>query len=319
MQLFSNILVGVDPARYDPLDSSGQKPSVAEPVHWGIRLARANSARLLFFAASNVGEEALVPLAEEDRAQVLENLSEGGSKVLGALVKEARQEGVEAQSKFVPGKGWLEIIRQVLRDRHDLVVVGTRDLTKLGHIFFGNTSMKVLRRCPCPVLVARPPAKASGSLNILVATSLRPLSEQALRLSVGLAGQLNANLHVLHVVEYQLHDVCNIGLPDAKQEQYRRKIQAQAEQALQAQLEAVDSRALGGRLHVHLAGDIGLPDVAIQHFIEAHQIHLLIMGTITRGGIRGIMIGDTAERLLHKVSCSVLAVKPPDFICPVDA
>jgi universal stress protein E len=37
-----------------------------------------------------------------------------------------------------------------------------------------------------------------------------------------------------------------------------------------------------------------------------------------KGGIRGIMIGDTAERLLREVGCSVLAVKPPDFVCPVE-
>jgi hypothetical protein len=29
------------------------------------------------------------------------------------------------------------------------------------------------------------------------------------------------------------------------------------------------------------------------------------------------MIGNTAERLLPEVRCSVLAVKPPDFICPI--
>jgi universal stress protein E len=69
-----------------------------------------------------------------------------------------------------------------------------------------------------------------------------------------------------------------------------------------------------------LAGSVGtgVPDVAIQHFIQLNQIHLLVMGTIGRGGIPGIMIGNTAERLLPEVQCSVLAVKPPDFVCPVE-
>jgi len=63
---------------------------------------------------------------------------------------------------------------------------------------------------------------------------------------------------------------------------------------------------------------VSLPDIAIQHYIEVHNIHLLVMGTIGRGGIRGIMIGNTAERLLPEVHCSVLAVKPPDFVCPIE-
>jgi universal stress protein E len=41
------------------------------------------------------------------------------------------------------------------------------------------------------------------------------------------------------------------------------------------------------------------------------------MGTIGRGGMQGIMIGNTAERLLPEIQCSLLAVKPPDFVCPI--
>jgi universal stress protein E len=254
--------------------------------------------------------------------------------VLEALVLQARQRGVEAQGRLVPGDGWLEIIRQVLRGKHDLVVVGKRDVTELRRMLFGNTSMKLLRRCPCPVLVTKPPTFASGvlganvrrgpapdvsPLNILVATDLKPTSLDALRLGIGLARQMNARLHVLHVVEYQLDEVCNIGLPDAKQADYRSKVLAGAQERLHAHLEKTDYQTLGSRIEVHLGGDVGLPDVAIQHFIEAHGIHLLVMGTIGRGGIQGIMIGNTAERLLPEVHCSVLAVKPPDFVCPVQA
>jgi universal stress protein E len=276
----------------------------------------------------------LSPLAEEDRTYVLENVRHKGDMILESLVQQAKKEGVEARSKLVPGQGWLEIIRQVLRDKHDLVVVGTRNLKDLGHKLFGNTCMKLFRRCPCPVLVTKPLTFACGflgadtrssavtgssPLKILVATNLKPPSEQVLRLGIALANQMNAHLDILHVVEYDLQEVCNIGLPDAKQQQYRRKVQAKAEQALQAQLETTDYKALGPRLQVHLGGDVIVPDVAIQRFIETNQIHLLIMGTIGRGGIRGIMIGNTAERLLPEVSCSVLAVKPPDFVCPIEA
>ena len=333
MHIFRNILVGVDLARCKPLDISGLNPIALEPIHWAIQLAKANSAHLLFFSASNLGEEALLPLAEEDRSQVRETVLQGGNKVLQDLVLQAKNEGVESQGKLVHGKSWLEIIRQVLRGKHDLVVVGTRDITNLRRMFFGNTSMKLLRRCPCPVLVTKPLTFASGvlgaglhrapgangsHLNILVATDLKPSSKDALRLGIALARQMHARLHILHVVEYQLDEVCNIGLPDAKQDEYRRKVRTHAQAALHAQLEKTDYQALGARIEIHLAGDVGLPDVAIQHFIQVYQIHLLVMGTIGRGGIRGIMIGNTAERLLPEVHCSVLAVKPPDFVCPVE-
>lgn len=45
---------------------------------------------------------------------------------------------------------------------------------------------------------------------------------------------------------------------------------------------------------------------------------LVVMGTIGRSGIRGMITGNTAERLLPRLHCSLLAVKPDGFQCPVD-
>jgi nucleotide-binding universal stress UspA family protein len=41
------------------------------------------------------------------------------------------------------------------------------------------------------------------------------------------------------------------------------------------------------------------------------------MGTIARAGIPGVITGNTAERLLPSIPCSMLAVKPADFVSPV--
>lgn len=62
----------------------------------------------------------------------------------------------------------------------------------------------------------------------------------------------------------------------------------------------------------------GSPEPAIMELIEQESIDLLIMGTIGRAGIRGVLTGNTAERLLPRLQCSMLAVKPDEFQCPVD-
>jgi len=41
------------------------------------------------------------------------------------------------------------------------------------------------------------------------------------------------------------------------------------------------------------------------------------MGTISRAGIAGLLVGNTAERLLDQLDCSLLTVKPGDFVSPV--
>ena len=41
------------------------------------------------------------------------------------------------------------------------------------------------------------------------------------------------------------------------------------------------------------------------------------MGTVSRTDVGGMFIGNTAEIILGRLGCSVLAVKPPNFRTPV--
>ena len=44
---------------------------------------------------------------------------------------------------------------------------------------------------------------------------------------------------------------------------------------------------------------------------------MLVMGTVGRSGIPGLIIGNTAEKVITSIDCSVLAVKPEHFVTPV--
>jgi nucleotide-binding universal stress UspA family protein len=82
-----------------------------------------------------------------------------------------------------------------------------------------------------------------------------------------------------------------------------------AEQALSALLEPFADRLAGVAPQlVH-----GEPEDAIARFVETHAIDLVVMGTVARAGIAGLVMGNTAERVLQRLRGSVLAVKPPGF------
>ena len=46
---------------------------------------------------------------------------------------------------------------------------------------------------------------------------------------------------------------------------------------------------------------------------------LLVMGSLSRGGRAGVLVGETAERLVARLDCSMLVLKPDDFVSPVPA
>ena len=86
----------------------------------------------------------------------------------------------------------------------------------------------------------------------------------------------------------------------------------EAETHIQTQIAAADLR-LPARLH--FASEP--PELAIMNCVEQHAIDLIVMGTVGRTGISGFITGNTAERLLPRIPCSLLAVKPPGFESPV--
>ena len=44
---------------------------------------------------------------------------------------------------------------------------------------------------------------------------------------------------------------------------------------------------------------------------------LVVLGAISTGGLAGMLIGSTAEKLIYQLDCSLLVVKPEDFVCPI--
>ncbi len=316
MSCFQNILVGIDLSHCAEL-AAAALPTVAQDLfRRSVWLAQKTSGRLTFLSVLNLTEEVLLELEEKHRIGVLWKIEDEAGQVLAHLVQKAGESGVAATAVFVRGSGWLEIVRQVLREGHDLVLLGTRHSASVGNRLFGNTAKKLLRRCPSPVWVCRP-EPYDRPLNVLVASDLQPASKTALRLGVCLGKVANATIHVLHALDYPVYHLWLTALPGEVARDYHCRMLAHAEQALHDELERTDHRSLSQPVRVHLADKVGRPDEAILRCIREYQIDLLIMGTLGRANVPGVMIGNTAERLLPELTCSVLAVKPPDFRCPI--
>jgi nucleotide-binding universal stress UspA family protein len=61
----------------------------------------------------------------------------------------------------------------------------------------------------------------------------------------------------------------------------------------------------------------GEADKVIVEQAGKKRIDLVVMGTVCRTGLKGFFIGNTAEKVLQRIGCSVLALKPQGFVSPV--
>ena len=171
---------------------------------------------------------------------------------------------------MVVGKSWLELIRQVLRNQHDLVLVGTRHMGAIQGFFVGSTGIKLLRKCPCAVWVTQPRTGQEFD-SILVAHDLRKVGDLALELGCSMAKLQHAQLHVVHAAEFPEFDYMFPARISAERKQTYRD---EAEEHIETQLAKTD---LPLPAQVHFV--IEPPEFAILHSIEQHQVDLVVIGT----------------------------------------
>ncbi len=316
MQQFRNILVGVDLSHADRISTIDLSTTTQHAVDKAIWLAGLVKAELTFFAAIDVSAQTEELLAE-DLDPLTRDVRGATEAVLSELVGRAKDRGVAAQGSFELGKPWRQLIRRVIREKHDLVIAGTRERGAATRVVFGSTAMKLVRKCPCPVWVTRPTDEPEIS-SILVASDLSEVSQRALEVAVSAGQLINARLTLLHAVEFEFENrILLTGASSEKIAEYRQRARTAAEEKLHEQLSVTDYRTLTHGVQVRVV-DGPAHEVILQE-LEEHDVDLLVMGTAARTGFRGLLVGNTAERLLPEVHCSILAVKPDDFVCPISA
>jgi universal stress protein E len=313
MKRFQRILVAVDLASGDELVSDELVPPSQEAVDQAVWLAGNSGAELLFFYSLEISDRARRLIDEDDLISA--NVLGHAHGVLRSLVERAKTEGVSTDYRVVFGKSWLEILRQVHAGCHDLVIAGTRHQGRICSALLGSTGMKVLRKCPCPVWITQP-RKHRQLSSVVAATDFSLVCDFALDLAASLVELNGATLHIVHALS--LSDEATMrraGVPEADISKYRQHAEQHAQDEMTRLLARESIQALPKKPTVHIeAGDA---DQVILQQIEAQSADLLAMGTLARSGLSGILMGNTAERLLPRIGCSLLAVKPEGFVCPI--
>jgi universal stress protein E len=303
MWRFENILVGVDLSRRDRLVGKKLNRHASRAYESAVTLARLSGAHLHFLYALEVSVDAQKRIQTDRRlAPTILDIAEDRMK---GLVKEACEEGINATGSVVFGRSWLALIREVLKGNYDLVMIGTRKLGTLKSVLMGSIGIQLLRKCPCPVWISKEPIGDQLD-SILLASDKTPAGDTALELASGLAELHHSELHVLHSLEgYE----STSGQP----EQMSVEDVVSTKEHIAVQL---SESGLSSRARVQLAKDSSFC-TAISDHLSHHENNLLVLGTSASDGISRMIKRGRSERLLSRVSCSLIAVKPSDFVCPV--
>ena len=292
-------------------------------------LAEENSARLKVIEVleerpADIG----VPIALTD---VLRNtLSEESREQMEQLVAPLRGK-IDIKVQVITGTPFLEIIREVLRNHHDLVIKAA-DKGGLITRVFGSTDMHLLRKCPCPVWLHkhghdRPYHRILAAVDFDESRGAEraasTLNQDIMELATSVALREHSELYVGHAwypKGAELLQTRTHGLTKEEIEEYVNEALACNERRMNELMHRAESwvgRELWHKIRPQVRLIKGLARRAIPELAEELQIELIVMGTIAHAGIAGILIGNTAETILNRIDCSVLTVKPEGFVTPV--
>lgn len=319
MERFRKILVAVDLSDSDRIISPELASSCRAAIDQAIWLAKQSGGKLTFFAVLpaclDIEAGTVDAKLHPHLIQAIASIREDAGNALKTLQAEASQAGIEAEIGSRCGAGWEEICRAVVEGGFDLVIAGSHKRHLLGRALLGSTGQKLVRKCPCPVWVVSPHHSVKVR-SILVATDFTEASDVSVEAAKSLATNLGAALHVLHAVEYpHMLTYKAINIPAEYLTDYRFQVYNEAKREFDGMLAKYGLEELVGIDNRHLVS--GHPSNAILDTADKLNVDLVVMGSLGRSGWKGLLMGNTAEAVLPQLKCSVLAIKPSGFVCPL--
>ncbi len=281
-----------------------------------IDLAKQNGARItVVHVIDQIPQDYRMLITSVDTEEIMRLVSAENKLILEKAVARF-SETSDIQCKVITGREFIEIIKEVLRNRHDLVIKTARGMGGRLGMLFGATAMHLLRKCPCPVWLIKP-----GQVHfhrVMAAVDLVPLESRRTALNTKIM-ELASSLTRMDKGKLLTVNGWNWALPDRQISATEdpvsilSRIEEMHLSWMDDLLEQFDLQYLPHQEFVVQ----GKPDEIITEIAEQHNVDVVVMGTVCRTGVPGFFIGNTAEKILYRIDSSVLAVKPDDFISPV--
>jgi nucleotide-binding universal stress UspA family protein len=223
-------------------------------------------------------------------------------KNLTEQVQRENKRNIKIEVRVLEGNPALTIAREAERISADLVIVGSRGQGGIKHALLGSVAERIVRESQCNVLTIQ---DASPPQKLLVGTDLSTHSDYALSVAAELAHEFNATLELVHAIHVPVAFVTpyETVIPETTIEE----VFNGAEQDLRRL-----AKDLTRDLVVRTSVLAEPPHSALCDAAERDKADLIVVGAHEHSGLKRMMLGGVAERVLRNAPCSVLIVRVPN-------
>lgn len=220
--------------------------------------------------------------------------------------------GAKIQLRVVPGHPFDEILKAVERLAATLLVMGAHG-SKDDPLRVGVIASKCIRKAPVDVLLVRELHRGERFRRVLACVDFSEHSKRAAQRALEFAKRDSAPIEFLNIYQplsdrAPMADYFGIG-PEMISDEEMMDTNRSCLKKFVAELMA-DSPEIQHTETVKSCYSVarGIGDHA-----RDNEVDLLALGTLGRTGLKVLLLGTTAEKVIHSSTCSTLAVKPEGF------
>ena len=218
--------------------------------------------------------------------KISEKIERRAVETLEAVKKDAENLGIKVETIFHEGpEPYRFIVEEAEKRSIDAIIMGRRGIRGLMKMMMGSVTALVIGHSPVSVFVV-PRAGKLAFRNLLVCTDGSEFSNTATKAAIKIAKEHNSSLMAISVAsEDEELDEAN-----ARVEQVKRA----------AEMEG---------LKIKTFAVVGTPYEAITTTAQVEKVDLIVVGTHGRTGLKKLLMGSVAERVIALAHCAVLVAK----------
>ena len=215
-----------------------------------------------------------------------EKIEENTRTHLDDIKERAEKEGVTCEKIIHKGeKTYSYIVKETSRLEADLIIMGRHGRTGIKRLMMGSVTARVIGQTACNVLVV-PRAAVFKCKKILIATDGSEFSEKAVHEALDIAAACESEVVIVSVAS-----------SDSEIKEAETFVQEARKTAEKKGLKVTTGIPVGTVYEIII-------DVA-----EKENIDLIVVGSHGRTGLKRLLMGSVAERVIGYASCTVLVVK----------
>ncbi len=275
-------------------------------------LAHKTGARIELLTALPSSLSTGIAHAESERYTRLE--ADETARLLERIANRLRREEIIVNTHVDTGYPAHEaILRRVRSTRPDLLIVEARKHHLLARLLLTQTDFELIRHCPVPLLIVKRGTqwrhpRILAALDPLHANDKGREMDDAIAAAANrLAAAADGSVHAAHVFHPAMTFVPGMDATPTVVAAIAAQNKANRGVARKAFTEALGRYGIPkGR--GHLVG--GEPSRELARIANSVRAGVVVMGAMSRSGLKRMFIGNTAELVLDSLSCDVLVVKP---------